>query len=137
MVIESNKITYEEFLKIERNEENLLEYINGQTYELPHPSLEHQRIVTKLSIEFGNYFKGSKCEHFIAPFDVVFENENEIHKVKPDIAVICEKDGLNKDNYKGVPSLIIEVLSSSTSLKDYTKKNGFIYEIWSSRVLDC
>ncbi len=67
--------------------------------------------------------------HFVAPFDVVLEDEEKTHKVQPDLTVICDKGGgLGEQNYNGVPTLVVEVLSPSTASNDFIKKNGIIYE---------
>ena len=56
--------------------------------------------------------------------EVSYEEFLEIdktHKVQPDL-VICDKKGLEEQNYKGVPTLVVEVLSPSTASNDYIKK---------------
>lgn len=92
-------------------------------------------VVTNLSTEFGNYFKGKKCRHFVAPFDVVLRDEENIHKVQLDLTVIRDKKGLGEQNYKGVPTLVVEVLSLSTESIDFIKKMGIymkagVMEYW-------
>lgn len=119
---DNRKITFEEFIVMDNNTEDNLELINGKVYLLSAPSSTHQMIVTKLSTEIGIYLKNKNCIHFVAPFDVYFEEEGETHKVQPDITVICDKSGLSEKGYKGVPVLIIEVLSPSTASKDYIEK---------------
>ncbi|ACV64081.1 protein of unknown function DUF820 [Desulfofarcimen acetoxidans DSM 771] len=114
-------VTYEEFLKMD-NSDDRLEYINGEVYLQSAPSVEHQSAVTNLSTEFGIYLKGKKCRHFVEPFDVVLQDKKEKHRVQPDITIICDKSGLNENNYTGVPTIAIEVLSPSTSSKDYIIK---------------
>uniref|UniRef100_UPI00308451AC Uma2 family endonuclease n=1 Tax=Desulforadius tongensis TaxID=1216062 RepID=UPI00308451AC len=116
------KVTYEEFLEMDNSSEDRLEYINGEVHLQSAPSVEHQRVVTNLSTEFGIYFKNKECKHFVAPFDVVFQNETEKHRVQPDITVICDKSGFNENNYTGVPTIAVEVLSPSTTSKDYVIK---------------
>lgn len=71
------------------------------------PSVIHQTVVTNLSTEFGIYFKGKTCRHFVAPFDVVFKVEEKIHKVQPDLTVICDKSKLGDQSYNGVPELVV------------------------------
>ncbi|EYE89450.1 hypothetical protein Q428_02345 [Fervidicella metallireducens AeB] len=114
-------MTYEEFLSLD-NENDNLEFINGKVYMLSAPSVIHQTIVTNLSTELGIYFKGKDCRHFVAPFDVIFQNQFEKHRVQPDLTVICDKSGLTENNYIGIPHLVVEVLSPSTSSKDYIEK---------------
>lgn len=53
----------------------------------------------------------------------------------PDISVICDKIGLNDNNYVEVPTLIIEILSPSTAWIDISKKlelyqNFGVMEYW-------
>lgn len=121
MLPAEKSMTYEDFLKLDNENENL-EFINGKVYLLSAPSVLHQTIVTNLSTEFGIYFRNNKCRHFVAPFDVVFIGEQEKHRAQPDLTVICDKEGLNENNYEGVPELVVEVLSSSTAAKDYIEK---------------
>jgi Uma2 family endonuclease len=42
--------------------------------------------------------------------------------VQPDLMIICEKSNFTNTNYKGVPNLIIEILSPSTAARDTIKK---------------
>ncbi|OPJ64226.1 Uma2 family endonuclease [Clostridium oryzae] len=115
------RISYEEFEDMDKTEDNL-EFINGIVYIQAAPSVIHQTVVTNLSTEFGTYFRGKSCRHSVAPFDIVLENGKEKNKVQPDITVICDKSGLNDNNYVGTPALVVEVLSPSTTSKDYIEK---------------
>lgn len=121
VIPKENLISYEEFEKIDSGNESL-EFINGIVYMQAALSVAHQIVVTNLSTEFGTYFKGKDCRHFVSPFDVIFKNEREKNKVQPDLIVICDKSGLNENNYIGVPTLVVEVLSPSTTSKDYIEK---------------
>ena len=115
------------------------EIIDGVAYAMAPPSTEHQRIVRNLSVEFSIYLKKKPCEIFIAPFGVTFEkaikDENNLHAVEPDIAVICDKSKITEKGCKGNPDLIVEVLSRSTASIDIIKKrrlyeqNG-VFEYW-------
>jgi Uma2 family endonuclease len=55
---------------------------------------------------------------------VIFEDEKtgDIHVVQPDIVVICNRKFITEKGYKGVPKLIVEVLSPSSVSVDYIKK---------------
>ncbi|KRQ87645.1 hypothetical protein ABG79_00446 [Caloramator mitchellensis] len=116
------KYTYQEFLEITKDKR--AELIDGEIYLWTSPSTEHQRTVGRLFAKFLDLFSERECEPLIAPYDVIFENEatNEKHVVQPDIAVICDKSKLTKDNYRGVPKLIVEVLSPSNASFDYIRK---------------
>lgn len=58
------------------------------------------------------------------PFDVTFfKEENNICVVQPDIVVICDENNIDeKGEYKGIPALVVEVLSPSSRNKDMLKK---------------
>lgn len=122
VIPKETEVSYEEFLEIDKNSENNLEFIDGNIYLLAAPSVVHQIVVTNLSTEFGIYFRGKECRHFVAPFDVVLKDGDKTHKVQPDLTVICDKKGLGEQNYTGIPALVVEVLSPSTASNDYIKK---------------
>jgi Uma2 family endonuclease len=55
---------------------------------------------------------------------VIRRTSENINIVQPDMMIICDlEEKLNEDDYyKGVPSLVVEVLSKSTRRKDLIKK---------------
>jgi Uma2 family endonuclease len=123
MLINPNKITYSEFLELDKNSEKLMEFIDGEVYLQASPSTRHQRISRKLTTIFDLYFSGKTCEPFVAPFDIILPiKTTDQNKVIPDLSVICDKSGLNENNYIGIPTLIIEILSPSTAWIDISKK---------------
>jgi Uma2 family endonuclease len=123
MLPQPQKYTYAEFVEITADIERA-EFIDGEIFMLASPSPEHQRISGNLFFELKNYFKNKKCEPFSAPLDVVLEDDKTSTKetVQPDLMIICEKSNFTNTNYKGVPNLIIEILSPSTAARDTIKK---------------
>lgn len=123
MLINPDKITYSEFLQRDKSSDQLMEFIDGEVYIQASPSTVHQRISRKLTTIFDLYFMGKACEPFVAPFDIILPTKTtDRNKVIPDLSVICDKSGLNENNYVGVPALIIEILSPSTAWIDISKK---------------
>ena len=118
------KVSYEEYLKLTEENENRYELINGEMYFLASPFYPHQKAVKEIFGDFINFFRDKKCEPLAAPFDVtLFKSEKNICVVQPDILVICDKEKIDiKGRYSGVPSLVVEVLSESTSSKDNVTK---------------
>lgn len=101
------------------------EIINGNAYAMtPAPSTKHQQISLYLSTIIGQFFKGSGCQPFSAPTDVVFDEQNV---VQPDLLVICDKSKITEANIQGAPDLIVEILSPSTAVKDKREKKS-LYE---------
>jgi len=120
----SGWVTYEEFVELTEASEQRFELIDGVVYNLASPSYKHQHIIAQLLFSFLNWFKGKPCTALTSPFDITLHKaENNICVVQPDIIVICDTDNRDqKDRYKGVPALVIEVLSPSTRSKDMIKK---------------
>lgn len=117
-------VTYEQFMELVEGSEQRFELIDGVVYNLASPSYGHQLVVHEIHGVFYNWFKGKKCVPLTSPFDVTFfKHENNICVVQPDIIVVCDKDNMDKKGrYKGIPTLVVEVLSISTRSKDMLKK---------------
>ena len=110
------------------------ELIDGKVYVMSAPSVNHHRIIRKLSRKLDDYFDGRVCEPFFAPVDVVLfdkkdedksdeENEENSQNVfQPDIFVVCDPDKVSDKRIYGPPDFIIEVVSPSNSENDYIKK---------------
>jgi prevent-host-death family protein len=122
---DGRKATFEEFLQLLHESEERYEYIDGEIYWLASPKTAHQLALTELFVIFYNFFQGKKCTPMVAPYDIELRRTPEnINVVQPDIMVICDlEEKLNEDDYyKGVPSIVVEILSKSTQRKDLIKK---------------
>jgi Uma2 family endonuclease len=112
------------------------ELIDGVPYLMSAPSLRHQRLLGNLYGQFWTFLKGKKCKVFFAPLDVrlnadTFDNT----VVQPDMLIICNESVIDKAGCKGVPDMVVEILSPSTSRYDrITKFNTYlkagIHEYW-------
>jgi len=119
----SERISFEDFLKLSEGSENRYEYIDGGVYLLASPSYDHQAIIMEISNVMYNWFKGKKCRPLTAPFDVTLTKDDSKNVVQPDIIVICDTENINeKRRYTGIPTMVIEVLSESTQQLDMLKK---------------
>jgi Uma2 family endonuclease len=122
MLPQRKKYTYEEFLEIAKEVERI-EFIDGEIIMQATPTAQHQSIVLNIASEFRSFFSGKGCRPYIAPFDIILENDyEEIKRVQPDISVICGQSLINENQFKGVPNLIVEVVSPSNASDDYVKK---------------
>lgn len=115
---------------------DLLEWDDGERYELidgeavllASPRRVHQAGRLELSAQLHGYLKGKTCRVCTAPFDVrLFAQEGDDPEsidtvVRPDISVICDPSKLDNLGCKGVPDLIIEILSPSTQRCDRVVK---------------
>ncbi len=103
------------------------EIINGELFMSPSPLIWHQRTSMNLSLLIGNFLNDhSLGKIFAAPCDVLL-SEKDV--VQPDIVVVL-KNNINiitKENIKGVPDFLIEILSPTNRMYDVKKKRT-LYE---------
>ncbi|HEX9058959.1 MAG TPA: Uma2 family endonuclease [Clostridia bacterium] len=123
---EKRKYTYADYMIWPEGER--WEIIDGTPYMQAVPTWQHQAISVELASQFNNYFKDKPCRVFAAPFDLCIpeynENDEEISNVitQPDIVVVCDESKLRKTGYFGVPALVIEISSPSTTRIDKVLK---------------
>ena len=118
--------TYADYLKFSYDE--MVEIIRGKIFKMsPAPSSKHQMISRNLAGELYGALKGSPCQFFSAPFDVIlpvkgldFEHSDRV--VQPDIVVICDPTKIREQGCFGAPDWIIEILSPHTTKKDLQDK---------------
>lgn len=99
------------------------ELIDGQIYYMAPPNTKHQKILSFLHLEIGNYIRANKgsCEVFPAPF-AVFLTADDSKYLEPDISVICDTDKITEHGCNGAPDWIIEIVSPSSRPMDYYTK---------------
>src|SRR5438105_4567114 len=94
-------------------EGTLAELIDNRLFMSPSPIGRHQRLITRLAIQIGNFIEQKKLgEIFVAPFDVYLDEEE--NAVQPDLIFVAAKNLsiVNDDDViHGVPDLLIEILS--------------------------
>ena len=99
------------------------ELIHGIPYAMsPLPVPKHQRIGGNLLAEFRQQMKKCQHCHVYQPIDYHISDDTII---QPDILVVCGK--IEKKFLDFAPSLVVEILSPSTALKDRHSKFS-IYE---------
>jgi len=125
--------TYADYLQWRFKER--IEILQGKVFKMsPAPARLHQKVSSKLSRFFLNSFYKSKCEVYIAPFDVRLvdkrknstKDEDIITVFQPDICVVCDPKKLDKKGCLGAPDFIIEILSPGNSKKEMKYK----YELY-------
>jgi len=110
------KFNYQDYLQLP--EDKRYEIIDGDLFMVPSPNEAHQRILLTLSTTLLNYVKKNKLGYiYCAPFDVLFSEEDI---AQPDIIFVTNENRkiITKDNIKGAPDLLVEILSPSTSKRD-------------------
>jgi len=101
---------------------DLTQIINGKNIEMPSPLLKHQKISRILQRMIEDFLmKNNLGELFNAPLDVIFEEG--INRVQPDLIYISkENKDIIKDWIRGVPDLLVEVVSKGSFYIDTVDK---------------
>lgn len=106
------------------SEDERWEIVNGIAYMQAAPTPVHQEILTEILKQIAIYLTDKSCKVYPAPFCVRLTKWNEkknenIKKVfEPDITIVCDKSKIDKEGCKGVPDMIIEILSPSSFKMD-------------------
>ncbi len=104
--------TEEEYLAIQKNSEEKLEFIDGKIYSMSNASLEHDMISANLDRALWIHLKKNPCKVYR---DMLKIKHNTSH-FRPDVVVDCSED--KPTEFPKNPILIIEVLSYSTRKND-------------------
>jgi Uma2 family endonuclease len=113
--------TYEDYY----NWEGRWEVIDGVPFAMsPAPSPRHQCIVVNIVAELRAAMKKSKCKN-CKVYDFVDLKVEEDTILQPDASIIC--GAIHKKFVDFPPTLVVEILSESTALKDRITKFS-IYE---------
>ncbi len=111
-----------------------VELIKGWIHKMsPAPKSIHQRVSGNVFGLIWVYLRNNKsCQMYDAPFDVRLtknkgKNDEINTVVQPDICVICDLEKIDEQGCLGAPDFIVEILSPSTSKKDYNEKY-YLYE---------
>ena len=110
-------------------EGTLAELINGQIYMSPAPTNRHQRILKALLRIVDDFVERNALgEVLLSPVDIFFDDDqNAVH---PDLVFISHENPnqpLNDEPYRGIPDILVEILSPGNDKHDsITKKT--LYE---------
>ncbi len=119
-ITDRKKITYADYLKIDDN--NRYEIFNGELCMVPAPSTSHQSISRNLEFLIWNFVKQKGLGNvFDAPIDIVFDDDEVF---QPDIVFIKSENQsiIGKNAIQGVPDLIVEIVSPSSTFYDTVEK---------------
>lgn len=117
-----NIYTEEEFENIQSHFDGKAEFDNGLIFLSSNTSIAHNDIKRNILTYLSLFFKGTKCKAYDEQIEVIFKNENDIRKYKPDIFVMCEDATRKGESFTSTPKIIFEILSKSTSKIDKGRK---------------
>ena len=118
---EKKKYTPAEYLALEEKAETRSEYWNGEIVAMAGGTIDHQQIVSNLTVFLGAKVRG-RCRVFPAEMKIWVKERDKFFY--PDLTVICDAPRFYKKRRDTIinPKLIIEVLSKSTASFDRAEK---------------
>ena len=125
MSISSTKLTYDDYVLFP-SDGNRHEIIDGRHYMNPAPSPRHQTVSRRIQFQLYQQIELNDLgQVFNAPIDVQLSDTNV---VQPDIVIILrDQHIITPTKIKGIPDLVIEILSPSTKKYDQQLKRQ-LYE---------
>ena len=116
-------MTQSDYLEFEEKSELKHEFVNGRVYAMAGAGLNHNIINGNLQTTLNNQLSDKPC--IVVSSDMRLKVESDSVSFRyPDTMVMCGDIELadNRSDTVTNPSVIIEVLSPSTALKDYNEK---------------
>lgn len=121
------RLTYDDFMRFPEDG-NRHELIDGEHCVSPSPGIRHQRVSFRLSVLIGSWLDRHSTGHaFAAPFDIIL---SLFHVVEPDLVYFSNETAavaLTGLHAKGVPELVVEIVSWTTRARDESAKRR-LYE---------
>lgn len=119
---EQGQWTYEDYLRLPTDGRRY-EIVQGVLYVASAPSYIHQYVVGEIHAELRHFVKKNKLGIVLpAPFDVRLPNQRGV--IQPDVLFIRAENMPDPETvaFRGVPDLVVEVLSPSTRRYDTSIK---------------
>jgi Uma2 family endonuclease len=120
---EIKHISEKEYLEAERLALDKHEYYKGEIFAMSGASIPHNKIFSNVFLDIGNKLKGKNCQPYGSDLRIHIP-KNTLYTY-PDISIICGEIETTDDKFDTItnPSVIIEILSSST--RNYDKGEKF------------
>lgn len=114
--------TYEEYYRLD--DDRRYELYNGQLIPMqpPSPSPDHQDEALELTVILRAFVRAKKLgKVYIAPLDVIFDDENT---AQPDIIFIAKANAgmVQQRGIFGAPDLVVEIVSPGSVRRDRYEK---------------
>jgi Uma2 family endonuclease len=113
------RYTVEEYLEMDRESDEKLEYVDGQIIAMTGASRNHNVIAGNVLTLFNTLLRDAPC--IASPGDMrVRVEDSAVHYRYPDVTVVCGEERYTDENPPSLlnPTLIVEVLFPSTQATD-------------------
>ena len=119
-MVTTPRLTYQDYENLEGDER--YELLDGELILVGSPNTDHQTASMKIGYRMFSFVEENDLGWFFhAPFDVLFTDTDV---VQPDLLFISKdrEHIITPANIQGAPDLIVEILSPSSSRRDWRNK---------------
>ena len=119
-MVTTPKLTYQDYANLEGDER--YELLDGELILVASPNEDHQTVSLRMIVRMNAFVEENRLGRiFHAPYDVLF-TDTEV--VQPDLLFVStERDHIRTPaNIQGAPDLVVEILSPSSSRRDWREK---------------
>jgi len=115
-------VRVEDYLALEADSETKHEYLNGIVYAMAGASMRHNLIAGNIAGHLRGALRDRRC--FVLPADQRVHVEETGSYTYPDVTVVRDRPRVTGERPPSLenPTLIVEVLSSSTWMRDLSYK---------------
>ncbi|QDL07492.1 Uma2 family endonuclease [Brasilonema octagenarum UFV-E1] len=110
------KMTVEEYLEWEPQQDVRYEYVNGKVFAMTGVTIPHNDIALNFYTPLRPHLRSRGCRVNVSDVKVQLSPQSQYYY--PDVIVSCDPQDLNARKFIQFPKLIAEVLSPGTSGKD-------------------
>lgn len=124
-MVSKAEYTYEDYLNTPEGER--YELLGGELVLVASPNMAHQGNQARLGSRMFIFSEDNDLGRvFFSSTDVVLSDDSGTDVVQPDILFISKgrEDTITDVNVQGAPDLVVEILSPSTSRRDWRYKRG-------------
>jgi len=121
------KMTVEEYIEWEAQQEIRHEYVNGEVFAMTGGTIPHNDISLNFYTALHPHLRSRGCRINVS--DVKLQVSFQSRYYYPDVIVSCDPQDINSRKFIQNPKIIVEVLSPSTSAKDRDEKFTFYLKI--------
>jgi Uma2 family endonuclease len=120
----ARRSTYAEYLELEASSGQRYEFIDGAVYAMAGGTPEHARLMAAVTIALGNALADKPCAVFSSELKIRIDATNR--STYADVVVICGADVHSDIDRNAItnPTVIVEILSTSTEASDRGEKWG-------------
>ncbi len=115
-----SKMTIEQYLEWEPQQDLRYEYVNGEVFAMTGGTIPHNDIALNLYRNLYPHLRSRGCRANVSDVKVQVSPNSPYYY--PDVIVSCDPQDLNARKFIQNPTIIAEVLSPGTSAKDRGEK---------------